>query len=141
MVTITIFWSAVFCILFFLLGAICKGLVALFHAILSSIGVAVAGVGLGGLAALALFMVYAIIDGIIKEGFLSVLGYIVLLVVEIGIVILLVGWLGAIIVSIVVAIAEWLYDIVSAVLEGAAGLFEKGYIHFLQAIIKRLDKC
>ena len=141
MVAFVIFWSATFAIFFFVLGIIFKGLASAFNALLSSIGGVLAIGGLAALAGIALYLLYGIIDGIIKEGFWSVLGMIVLLVIEIGIIGAIVGGLGAMILEIVVSIAVFILSIISAVLEGAAGLCERSYAKFLTAIIKRLDKC
>ena len=92
-------------------------------------------------AAVALYLLYAIIDGIIKNGFWSVIGTIVMLVIVIGIVGAIVGGLGELILEIVVMVVGYALMIISAVLEWAADLCERSYAKFLKAIISRLDKC
>lgn len=141
MVAFVIFWSSTFAILFFVLGIIFKGLASALNALLSSIGGALAIGGSASLVGMAFYLLYGIIDGIIKEGLWSVLGMIVLLVIEIGIIGAIVGGLGALILEIVVPIAVFILSIISAVLEGAAGICESAYEKFLTAITKRLDQC
>lgn len=145
MVTFVIFWSAAFAIIFFILGIFFKTLASAFNALKSSIGVLVKG-GLAGLAGVALYLLYAIIDGIIKEGFWSVVGAIVLIIIMfviIGIIIdyLGCGHIGTSILDFVVQVVGYVLHIIFVVLEWAAGLCERAYEKFLKAIIRRLDKC
>lgn len=141
MVAFVIFWSAAFVIIFFILGIFFKALASAFNALMSSIGEILAVGGLAGLAGVALYLLYAIIDGIIKEGFWSVIGTIVMLFIVIGIVGAIAGGLGALILEIVVMVVGYALMIISAVLEWAADLCERSYAKFLKAIISRLDKC
>ena len=141
MVAFVIFWSAAFAIIFFILGIFFKALASAFNALMASIGGILAIGGLAGLAGIALYLLYAIIDGIIKEGFWSVIGAIVMFVILIGIVGAIVGGLGALILEIVVMVVGYALMIISAVLEWAADLCERSYAKFLKAIISRLDKC
>ena len=141
MVTCVIFWSAVFCIMFFLLGAVCKCLVAIFHAFLSTLELTLGCLIVMGMTMLAIVIVYEIIVGIIAEGIMSVLGYLVMLIIEIAIIGLLIGWLGKIILSIVALITDAICHLVATILEGMAGTFEKVYVYFLEVILKRIDRC
>lgn len=141
MVAFVIFWSAAFAIIFFVLGIIFKGLTSAFNALLSSIGGVLAIGGLAALAGIALYLLYGIIDGIIREGFWSVVGTIIMFIIVLGIVGAIIGGLGAMILEIAVMIAAYVLMIVSSILEGAAALCEKAYAKFLTAIIKQLDKC
>lgn len=141
MVAFVIFWSAAFAIIFFILGIFFKALASAFNALMASLGGILAIGGLAGLAGIALYLLYAIIDGIIKDGFWSVIGTIVMLVIVIGIVGAIVGGLGALILEIVVVVVGYALMIISAVLEWAADLCERSYAKFLKAIISRLDKC
>jgi len=141
LVAFVIFWSAAFAIIFFVLGIFFKALASAFNALMASLGGILAIGGLAGLAGIALYLLYAIIDGIIKEGFWSVIGTIVMFFILIGIVGAIVGGLGAMILEIVVMVVGYALVIVSAVLEWAADLCERSYAKFLKAIISRLDKC
>lgn len=141
MVAFVIFWSATFAIIFFVLGIFFKALASAFNALLTSLGGVLAIGGLAGGAGVVLYLLYAIIDGIIKEGFWSVVGEIVLIFIVIGIIGALIGGLGAIILEIVVVVVGYALTIVSAILEWAADLCERKYAKFLKAIISRLDKC
>ena len=141
MVAFVIFWSAAFAIIFFILGIFFKALASAFNALMASIGGVLAIGGLAGLAGIALYLLYAIIDGIIKNGFWSVIGTIVMLVIVIGIVGAIVGGLGELILEIVVMVVGYALMIISAVLEWVADLCERLYAKFLKAIISRLDKC
>ncbi len=141
MVAFIVFWCALFCVIFFLLGTVFKGLSSLFTgAITSSVSVIAIAV-LTALGVIALYAIYGIASGIRISGFGHVLGMLVMLVIEIGIIVALVGGVGAWVFEIVVAVLEFVIDLISTVLEAAAAFCEKAYVHFLMAIIKRLDKC
>lgn len=141
MVAFVIFWSAAFAIIFFVLGVFFKALASIFNALLTSIGGILAIGGLTGLAGIGLYLLYAIIDGIIKEGFWSVVGMIVLFLVVIGIIGAIVGGLGAALLELIVVVAEAILFFISGILEWLAATCERAYTKFLTAIIKRLDKC
>ncbi len=141
MVAIAIFWAALFCIIFFLLGAICKGLAAVFNALISSI-VAILGIAfLVLLGVIGLYTIYSIVDGIITGRIGEVFGLIVLFVIGIGLLVLLFGWLGNIMLSIALKICELILSAISFVLERGAAICEKAYAHFLLVIVNRLEKC
>lgn len=140
MVAFVIFWSSFFALVFFVLGVIFKALASALNALLSSIKV----LSLGALAAMiviALSLLYAIVDGIVKGGLLSVIGTIVMFVVVLGIFGAIFGGLGAALLELVVTVALFVLDIVSGALEWLANGCENGYIKFLRIIINRLDKC
>ena len=141
MVAFVIFWSAVFAVIFFILGIIFKGLASAFNALLTSIGSILAVGFLTGFALVALYLLYIITDGIITKGFSAVLGWIVLFIIDVAIVGALVGGLGALLLNIVVVIAEYILLAVSCVLEKAAAICETMYAKSLSAIFNRLDKC
>lgn len=141
MVAFVIFWSAFFALLFFVLGVIFKALASALDALLYSIGRLLAFGGLTALAVIALSLLYAIVDGIIKNGLLSVIGAIVGFVIVLGIFGAILGRLGAALLELVVTVALFVLDVVSGVLEWLADRCERGYIKFLTVIINRLDKC
>ena len=140
MVAFVIFWSSFFALVFFVLGVIFKALASALNALLSSIKV----LSLGALAAIimiALFLLYVIVEGIVKGALLSVIGAIIMFVVVLGIFGAIFGGLGAVLLELVVTVALFVLDIVSGVLEWLANGCENGYIKFLRIIINRLDKC
>lgn len=138
--TFIIFWAAIFAIIFFLIGVVCKGLASVFNGAVKTITF-VGAIGLlGGLAAVALCLIYAIVHGIITEGFMSVLELIIMFLFEIGIIILVIGWLGPIIVEVIAFVVMLVVGFVSDVLEFAADACERAYGYFLNAIIKQLEK-
>ena len=137
MVTLVIFWAALFCVIFFLLGTLFKGLASLFTGFIYSVMDIISIAILAGLGIVVLFTLYAIAQGIRTSGLGKVIGSMVILVIEFGIIGGLLGRLGAILLE----LAEFIITIVSAVFEGAAAFCEKAYAHFLLVIIKRVDKC
>lgn len=141
MVAFVIFWAAVLAVLFFILGIIFKGLASALNSLLSSIGDILVIGGLATLAVTALYLLYAIIDGIITQGIREVLGMILLFVLGIGIVGALLGGLGSVLLSIIVVITEYILLVSSFVLERAAAICEEGYNKFLTVIQNCLDKC
>ncbi|MCM1186514.1 MAG: hypothetical protein NC251_10315 [Lachnoclostridium sp.] len=141
MVTFIIFWAAVFALLFFVLAVIFKILASALEALLSAGGQTLAIGGLAIMIVIALSLFYAIVDGIIKEGLLSVLGTIVLFVIVLGIFGAIFGGLGAALIELVVAVALFVLEIVSGVLEWLADKCEEGYIKFLRIIVNRIDNC
>ncbi|MCM1326316.1 MAG: hypothetical protein NC094_04265 [Bacteroidales bacterium] len=141
MVTFIIFWAAVFALLFFVLAVIFKILASALEALLSAGGQTLAVGFLAIIIVIALSLFYAIVDGIIKEGLLSVLGTIVLFVIVLGILGAIFGGLGAALIELVVAAALFVLEIVSGVLEWLADKCEDGYIKFLRIIVNRIDNC
>lgn len=141
MVAFVIFWSATFAIIFFVLGIFFKALASAFNALLTSIGGVLAIGGLAGLTGIALYLLYAIIDGIIKDGFWSVVGTIIMFLIVLGIFGAIIGGLGAALLELVVVVVTFVLEIISGILEWLAMTCEKGYAKFLTAIIKRLDRC
>lgn len=141
MVALVIFWSSFFCLIFFLLGGIFKGLASAFNALLSSIGLVLTIAFFSGAVAFVLWLLYDIIDGIITSGFLAVLGTIIIFVIVVGLIIGLVGSFGVVLLELAAVIGIYILTAVSFVLEGAASLCEKAYGHFLFVITNRLEKC
>lgn len=141
MASFVIFWSAIFAIIFFVLGIIFKALASAFNSLLTSLGIILAIGGLTSLVGIGLFLMYAIVDGITKEGFKSVIGILVMMIVDIVILIAIVVGLGAGLFRIIVAIGRFVLSIISNILEFFAVIFENEYAKFLKAIINRLDKC
>ena len=146
MVTFVIFWAAVFALLFFLVGVIFKALASVFnYAIQDSVAGMAPIIGMfcvPVLLAAAIGILYAIVEGIITEGFWSVIGPIVLLVIFVGIIVALFGWLGALLLALLELVATCVLVIagfVSFGLEWLADKCEWGYITFLNVIIKRID--
>ncbi len=140
-VTFVVFWAALLCVVFFLLGTIFKGISSAFTGLLESGGFVLAIGFLGGLAALVLYLIYAIAHGIITEGFSSVLGTVILAIIVFGLIGGIIGGLGSIVLSIALAVAEYVLIAVAFVLEGATSICEKAYMYFLLVIYKRLDRC
>lgn len=141
MVTFAIFWLAIFAIIFFVLGVIFKALASALYALLDSMSKILAVGGLAGLTGVALYLLYAIIDGIIKDGFWSVVGMIVIFLIVLGSFGAIMEGFGALLLKMVVEAALFALDIISRILEWLAMTCEKKYAKFLTAIINQLDKC
>ncbi len=140
MVALVIFWAAVFAVLFFVLGVVFKALASVFNALMASTGVFAIG-ALAAMAVIALYLLYAIADGIIREGFWAVFGWVLMFLVIIGIVGAIFGGLGAVLLELIIVVAEAVLLVVSGALEWLADKCERGYIKFLKVIINRLDRC
>lgn len=147
MVAFVIFWAAVFALLFFLLGVIFKALASVFnYALQASVASMIPIIGkfcIPILLAIALGILYAIVVGIMTEGFWSVIGLLILLVILIGITVALFGWLGALLwvfLELIVACVLYIIGLVSYGLEWLADRCERGYLKFLNVIIKRIDR-
>lgn len=147
MVAFVIFWAAVFALIFFLLGVIFKALASVFnYAIQASVESMIPIIGMFCvpiLLAIALGILYAIVVGIITEGFWSVIGLLVLLSIIIGIVVALFGWLGSLLwvcLELIAVCVLYIIGYVSSGLEWLADGCERGYVKFLNVIIKRIDQ-
>ncbi|MDE6747959.1 MAG: hypothetical protein K2K21_02680 [Lachnospiraceae bacterium] len=140
MVAFVIFWSSFFALVFFVLGVIFKALASALNALLSSIKV-LSLAALAAMIVIALFLLYAIVEGIVQGALLSVIGTIVMFVVVLGIFGAILGGLGAALLEFIVTVSLLILDIVSGVLEWLANGCESGYIKFLRIIINRLNKC
>lgn len=142
MVAITIFWASAFAVIFFLLGVVFKGLAAAFNALMSSsIGNFIKYAAAAAITVIVLFIIGMIVTSIMDGAIGAVIGLIVLLIVVLAICYYLVGWLGAIILTVAVVAAEYILFATSFVLEHASFFCEKVYIHFLRIIINRIEKC
>lgn len=147
MTTFVIFWAAVFALIFFLLGVIFKALASVFnYAIPASVVGMIPIIGMflaPVLLLIAIGILYAIVVGIITEGFWSVVGLIILLIILIGIVVALFGWLGALLwlcLELIALCALHIIEFVSFGLEWLADKCESGYVTFLNVIIKRVNQ-
>ena len=147
MVAFVIFWAAVFALLFFLLGVIFKALASVFnYALQASVESMIPIIGMFCapiLLAIALGILYAIVVGIITEGFWSVIGLLMLLIFIIGIVVALFGWLGSLLwvcLELIAVCVLYIIGFVSFGLEWLADRCEWGYVKFLNVIIKRIDR-
>ena len=141
MVAFVIFWSAMFAIIFFMAGTCFKALASAFNALISSLGAVLAFAGLAFLAAIALCLIYEMIEAIAGGSLGQILGTILLIGVEAAILFAIFGGIGAMILEIVVMVVTYALTAVSFVLEKAAFICEKGYAKSLTAIIRRLDRC
>ena len=141
MVAFIIFWAALFCILFFLLGTVFKGLASLFDGLISSAIYVISTAIMVGLGEIALFAVYAIASGVRTSGIGAVLGMMAILFIELALTAALLGGLGSLLLGIILSVLEAVIDIISGALEGAASACEKAYAYFLFVIMQRLDKC
>lgn len=147
MVAFVIFWAAVFALIFFLLGVIFKALASVFnYALQASVEGMIPIIGMFCtpiLLAIAIGILYAIVVGIITEGFWSVIGLLILLFILIGIVVALFGWLGSLLwvcLELIAVCVLYIIEFVSSGLEWLADGCESGYIKFLNVIIKRIDQ-
>ncbi len=141
MVSFVVFWAALMCVLFFLIGALFKGLASIFNGLLDSVQL-VLGIGiLAGLAAGALVLIAGIVEGIVTQGLGEVIGTIILALVVLGLIGGLVGGLGAALLELALMVAGIVLTAIQFVLEGGSALCEKAYAHFLLVIYKRLDRC
>ncbi len=135
-----IFWAAAMCIVFFLLGVICKGCAALFRGLLNSLGKTTVISILLGLCLVGLFLIYAVANEIAINGFGSAVGGLIGLIAAGAISIGIIVWFGEIIIGFFIIIGEAMITVVSTILEKASNYCERIYIHFLQIIIKRIEK-
>lgn len=141
MVALVIFWASFFCLVFFLLGAICKGLASAFNALLSSLGLVLIIAFYTVVGALLLYMLHDIVDGIITSGLLKMIGTIILFTLLVSLIVAIVGSIGVFLLGLAVEIGLLILGAISCILEGAASLCEKAYGHFLLVITNRLEKC
>lgn len=145
MAAFIIFWAALLCVVFFLLGVLFKGLASLFQGILMSVTGTLAItllVGFGELIVFGiLFMAVGIRDWGVANMILTIVVDTVLISIIVVIVLILIGGPGAVLLSITLLALEYVIGLVSMVLGGAAVACEKAYVFFLSIIIKQLDKC
>lgn len=141
MVTFVIFWAALFCVIFFLLGTFFKVLASLFSGFISSVLPLISMVFLTGCGIVALIAMYLIALGIRDSGLGEVIVAIVIFFIVICIIVGLAGELGVTLINLATLVAEGAIKVISNVLEGAAGICEAACLHFLLIIKNRLDKC
>ena len=141
MVTITIFFAAIFTLLFFILGIVFKGLASAFDSLLESIDELIK-YGKWILSVYAAMSVSVIvIDRIIKDGMSSVLAQGVEIAVSLFFIWLLLGSTGGFLEEIIESILYIISDYTSFALEFIADKCEIAYAKFLGIIVKNLDKC
>ena len=138
--TFIIFIAAVFTVLFFVLGVIFKGLASMFNGVVNSVSF-IAAIGfLGGLTAGGLYLVYTIVNGIMTDGIMSVIGNILMFFLYVVIIFMFVGWLGQIALMVIAAVISVAMGLVSDILDFAAMACECAYAYFLKAIVNQLEK-
>ncbi len=137
--TLVIFWAAVLALLVYIAGIFFKFMASAFKAFLTAI-INTLGVGIVALlAVLSLFLLYATVHVIVKEGFVSAFSTLFLLAVSLMLFFLFLGPLGAALYGITAAIVRWFLNIVSKFLEGLAEKCERSFYYFLKVIINRLN--
>lgn len=141
MVTFVIFGAAALAILFFFLEVFFKVLSSAFNALLSSGGLVLKIGIIASMTAIALYLLYSAVDGIINNGFWSTLGNIIICAIFIVVAVSLIGGFGSLIISFVVVAVDFILELLDFILEYASYIFEKFYTKFMTIIINRLDKC
>ena len=139
--TFIVFWAAVFAIILFLAGVICKGLAAMFNAATVAIGGILKELLYVIICEIGLYLTYLIIDGIIREGFISVLGTVLKTLFYIAFFWFLLGEAGGTICGLGLGIVSIIVDTIALALETVADTCERAYEYFLNVIIKQIKKC
>ena len=133
-----IFWSAIFAIFFFVLGIFFKALAATLAALDSTLKDLLPITGIAVFSGIGLYLLYAIVDGIITEGIVSVLGMIASLAIVLLIVFAIFGGLATGLTELIIYLILLAIDTVEMCLETMAFLCESGYAKFVMIMIKRL---
>ena len=133
-----IFWSAIFAIFFFVLGIFFKALAATLAALNSTLEDLLPITGIAVFSGIGLYLLYAIVDGIITEGLVSVLGMIASLAIVLLIAFAIFGGLATELIGLIIGFLLLVIDIVEDFLEMMALLCEGGYAKFVMIMIKRL---
>lgn len=128
MAIIIIFWACVMAIIFFVVGTFFKALVSCLEGAITAIEqIIVVGlimvVGMVGL-----YLLYAIIHGILNGGLMDVIAYVIELIITICIIFALFGMIGEIIIGIIMVCVQCLISVTAMILEKMAWIFEKGYV-------------
>lgn len=141
MTAVIIFWAALIAMIFFLFSTVFKGLAAMLEGGIVAIAWTII-IGVFGLAIVALLgVIYSIAAGAHTGELFDVLGYMVMIVIAMMINIAILGGLGMIALQIVIAVLSIVINMVSGILEGLSAVCDMAYLHFLNVIMKRLDKC
>lgn len=141
MVAFVMFWAALAAMCFFAAGTLFKALASAFQALLNFAVRIVIFAIVFFVVVLGVSAVYEIIDGIAKGSVGTTIFNIVIVVVVGGILLGIVGGLGAVILELIIVIIDGITRAVSFALEGLAAFCEKGYAKSLAMIVKRLEKC
>ena len=141
MVTLIIFWSAVFAVLLFLIGVACKAVLAVIEGGIKAATYAL-GLGILGIAAVIfLYLVIGAVNSFLSGTFWSAVGEIVLAFLLISLILGIVGGLGAALVELLVTIIELVFSVVSFILVFINDISDKGYVYFVKVIIRQIEKC
>lgn len=141
MVALIIFWSAAFSLLFFLLGIIFRTLSSAFDSLVESFLRLLSIVVIAGEVVGISYLVYSIIDGIIKNGVSDVILEIVCVVIALGIICAFIGGLWQLFMNLIINIFNLIVFCVSVVFERMAFLFESLCEKCVNVLIRRTDKC
>lgn len=141
MITVVFLGAAFFCIFFFLLGVVFKGMAAMFKAFLTSIATVIRVAVMAGGCFTVLYIVYFVVETIIAGR----LGELIVMLLIGGVCFFILTFLfilvGSIILSFVIQVVEIFIDVISTILEGAANICERAYEYFLSIIVNRLERC
>ncbi len=140
MVALAIFWSALFCLIFFLLGTAIKLLMAAIKGVFDSIlevGILSAMVAT---VTLVLYLFYCVAYGVRTSGVVNVIISAVVIVLVITMIFRLVGGIGGPILNMLIFYLGIIKDYIILFLMKVQLLFEMAFYHFLLAILNRVDK-
>ncbi len=135
-----VFFAAVFCILFFVLGSVFKAAESMIKGLLRSLGMTILIALFVGIALVLIFAVYGIAEGIRTGGMGNIAGMIILIVADAAVLFVIVGPIGGIVLSAVVAIAAAVISAMAFILGGASNLMEAAYTFFLNKIKGYVEK-
>lgn len=136
MTVFIIFWASVFCVVFFLLGTICKVLASAFQAMVNALELVIGFGILSVMAIIALYIIYFVVSGITSGHLGTLFQLFILGALEVGLVFLIFGPIGSLLYSVFQGLFVYFFYIISAALNKGSILFEGIYLHFLKAIIK-----
>ena len=140
MSAIIVFFAAMLCILFFLIGTIVNAFASWFKGLLDALGMTFVGALFFGITLILLLALYGIVEGVRSGGWGSVGGMVALILLDAFVVFLFFGPIGAAILSLVTAGTNILIGAIRFVLEGAAGFIEIAYLFFWGLITSAVDK-
>lgn len=135
-----IFWASTFAFIFFLIGGVCKILASIFSGGLKTIEYMIVASLIGGGVLLLLELIYEIANEFFNSGLGSAILFIFVIIICIVLILWLVGWLGEIVIGLMVMIVGFIPEMIFVVLEWAADICEKVYGYFLNIILKQLKK-
>ena len=141
MVAFVIFWSSFFCLIFFLAETVFKLLASCLAGFVESGIKTIKIIIIAALTVFGLFLLYDLYIDWRAGGIGRICTTLLMLAVLISLIIGLFGGLGRFLLEMVINIVDAIINVVYSVFEKAAVVCEKAYIHFLNSIIVRLDKC